>query len=67
MPGTTQGWYNRHYLIFWNAVPFKTAFPLIRCRFLLAEKGQEFVNRIQLQVPRQNKAVSIVLLWIGLE
>ncbi|TWW55203.1 E3 ubiquitin-protein ligase XIAP [Takifugu flavidus] len=28
------------------------------CRFLLAEKGQEFVNRIQLQMPQQNKASS---------
>ncbi|KAM4621656.1 E3 ubiquitin-protein ligase XIAP [Polymixia lowei] len=28
------------------------------CSFVLAEKGQEFVNRIQLQDPRQNKAAS---------
>lgn len=28
------------------------------CRFLLAEKGQEFVNSVQLQSPRQNGATS---------
>ncbi|XP_068442335.1 E3 ubiquitin-protein ligase XIAP [Clinocottus analis] len=28
------------------------------CSFLLAEKGQEFVNTIQLQDPRQNRAAS---------
>lgn len=28
------------------------------CSFLLAEKGQEFVNRIQLQDPRRNRATS---------
>ncbi|XP_018530983.1 E3 ubiquitin-protein ligase XIAP [Lates calcarifer] len=28
------------------------------CSFLLAEKGQEFVNSIQLQDPRQNRAAS---------
>lgn len=35
-----------------------TVFPLIRCRFLLTEKGQEFVNSIQLRVSGRNTAVS---------
>lgn len=38
----------------------------IRCSFLLAEKGQEFVSNIQLQGPRRNGAVSIQYFYMHL-
>lgn len=61
MPSTTLGKNNHNYLISWNTVSFNRVILLIRCRFLLTEKGQEFVNSIQLRVSEQNVAVSIVI------
>lgn len=59
MPSTTLGKNNHNYLISWNTVSFNTVILLIRCHFLLTEKGQEFVNSIQLRVSEKNIAVSI--------
>lgn len=59
MPSTTLGKNNHNYLISWNTVSFNTVILLNRCHFLLTEKGQEFVNSIQLRVSEKNIAVSI--------